>query len=269
MRTSTTRAKDTHIASGQHTLARRVLAVLFWLIAWHALSVYVGQDILLVSPIAALRALFRLMGTSAFYGAIVGSFGRILLGFVIALAAGILLAALAFRLAFVDVLLSPLMATIKATPVASFVILALVWISSQNLSIFTSFLMVMPVIYVSTLNGLKSSDRKLLEMADTFALSIGRRVRAIYLPSVYPYFLSACQVALGMCWKAGIAAEVIGQPAGSIGDKLYRAKIFLSTDELFAWTIAIILLSVAFERLAVLGINRLRSYYQGGDRHDV
>ena len=257
MKISTTQAK-------KRPLWLRALAIVFWLCAWQLLSAVIGQEILLVSPITALTTLFSLMGTTAFYQSVAMSFGRILLGFVLALVLGVVLSALAYRFAWIDVLLSPLMSAIKATPVASFVILALVWIRATNLSVFTSFLMVLPTIYINVLGGLASTDKQLLEMASVFKITTPRRIRALYLPAAYPYLLTACQTALGMCWKAGIAAEVIGQPTGSIGDKLYRAKIFLSTDELFAWTLAIIVISVVFERIALRLINRLRSYYERG-----
>lgn len=246
-------------------MAKKALAVVFWLAAWQGLSMAVNQQILLVSPLTALSTLGRLMGTAEFYRSIALSFGRILLGFALAMAAGVLLGALAARFSFVRVLLEPMMAAIKATPVASFVILALVWISARNLSIFTGFLMVLPVIYQNVLDGLKSADDKLLQMAQVFDLGAVRRVRAIYLPAAFPAFLTGCKLSLGMCWKAGIAAEVIGQPANSIGDRLYRAKLFLSTDELFAWTLAIILLSVILEKSVLRLIYKLQSVYAGGN----
>lgn len=245
-------------------LAKWALSVAFWLAAWQGLSMAVNQQILLVSPLTAIATLVRLMGSASFYQAIAVSFGRILLGFALAVVAGVLFSALAARFSFVRTLLSPLMAAIKATPVASFVILALVWISARNLSIFTGFLMVLPVIYLNVLSGLQSADEKLLQMARAFRLSAYRKIRAIYLPAAFPYFLTGCKLSLGICWKAGIAAEVIGQPAGSIGDKLYRAKLFLSTDELFAWTLAIILLSVLLEKSVLWLITRLQSVYGGG-----
>lgn len=246
-------------------LGKRALAILFWLLAWQALSAAVDQQILLVSPLSALTTLARLMGSADFYRAVALSFGRILLGFSLAVAAGVILGILAARFSLIRALLGPLMAAIKATPVASFVILALVWISARNLSVFTGFLMVLPVIYLNVVQGLQSADEKLLQMARAFDLGLGRRARAIYLPALFPYFLTGCQLSLGICWKAGIAAEVIGQPAGSIGDKLYRAKLFLSTDELFAWTVAVVLLSVALEKAVLCLIGRLQRLYGGGE----
>ena len=77
-------------------------------------------------------------------------------------------------------------------------------------------------------------------------------MRCIWLPQIWPYLIQSCRVGLGICWKSGVAAEVIGLPNGSIGDALYRAKITLSTGELFAWTFVIILLSAGFEKLFLL-----------------
>ena len=76
-----------------------------------------------------------------------------------------------------------------------------------------------------------------------------RQLRGIYLPAVLPYFRSAVSLGLGLCWKSGAAAEVIGLPAGSIGEALYTAKVYFQTGDLFAWTAVIVTVSVIFERL--------------------
>ena len=160
-----------------------------------------------------------------------------------------MLAVAAEKWEWVDALLAPVMQLVKATPVASFIILALVWVSGSSLSVLIGFLMVLPVLYSAVRTGIGSADRQLLEMAQVFRLPLGRCLRAVWLPAVLPAFRQGCSVALGICWKSGVAAEVIGLPDGSIGDALYRAKITLSTGELFAWTFVIILLSAVFEKL--------------------
>jgi NitT/TauT family transport system permease protein len=220
----------------------------------------IGQQILLVSPVRALAALLELIKTRAFYRSLANSFGRILLGFASALAVGVALALLAYASELIRRLFAPVMAAIRATPVASFAILLLVFVGSGSLSIYTAFLMVMPVIYANVLAGLQNADPKMLEMAKVIQLNRARRLRAILIPSAFPYLLSACASGLGICWKAGVAAEVIGQSANSIGDALYRAKLFFATDELFAWTLAIILISLAFEKgvLWLIGLVRAR-----------
>ena len=144
----------------------------------------------------------------------------------------------------------------KTIPVASFIILALVWFSSRNLAVLISFLMVFPVIYTNVLNGIIQTDRELLEMAEVFSVAAGRRIRYIYLPQVMPYLRAGCSVALGLCWKSGIAAEVIGMPKGSIGERLQQAKVYLDTADLFAWTLVIVVVSLLFEWLFLWLLDR-------------
>lgn len=227
----------------------RLLAALFWLAVWQAAAMAVEQEVFLVSPVQAVRTLLQLLPRPEFWQRIGFSSGRILLGFLLGTGCGAVLAVLAEASPAADILLAPLMQLVKATPVASFIILALVWVRGAWLSVLISFLMVLPVLYSAVRTGIRSADPQLREMARVFRLPLGRRVRAIWLPAVLPAFRQGCSVALGICWKSGIAAEVIGLPNGSIGDALYRAKITLSTGELFAWTFVIILLSAAFEKL--------------------
>ena len=235
----------------------RVLAVAFWIAVWQGVSLAVGSEILVASPARTFGALLSLLREGAFYRAVLGSLMRICAGFALALALGIALRALSFVVGWVRALLHPVVSVVKATPVASFVILALIWISSKNLSIFISFLMVFPIMYENMLAGLESADAKLLEMGQVFHLSRMARIRAIYLPAAYPFLLSAARLSLGMCWKSGIAAEVIGQPRQSIGAELNQAKLFFNTPDLFAWTVTIIVVSVVFERLVLCGIRAL------------
>ena len=160
---------------------------------------------------------------------------------------------------------APAVMVVKAVPVASFIILVLVWVPSRNLSVVISFLMVFPILYTNVLDGILSTDPKLLEMADVFALPHAVRIRYIYVSQVLPFFRTGCSIGLGLCWKAGVAAEVIGIPDGSIGEKLYNAKVYLNTPDLFAWTVVIVLISLLFEKLflamvdgAVIRLERMR-----------
>ena len=194
---------------------------------------------------------FELSFTGNFWQSVGFSFVRIVTGFLLAMFLGIFLAVLAYWSKTVEILIAPVIAVVKSTSVASFIILCLIWIPSRNLSVFISFLMVLPVIYTNILEGIRQTDSKILEMAKVFQVNPGRKIRYIYVSQVLPYFLSACRLSLGMCWKAGVVAEVIGVPSGSIGEKLYNAN--LNTPDLFAWTIVIIVISFVFEK-CFLGI---------------
>ncbi len=227
---------------------RKTAILLFWLILWQILSAWINKPIYLVGPVETLQALLRLVDSSPFWRAVWGSLARIGAGFGLAAMMGLLFGSLAHFVPFVKELLSPIVSLMKTVPVASFVILALIWAGAEQLALVISFVVVFPMIYLNTMAGLESTDPQLLEMARVFHIRPWDRLWQIYRPALAPYLLSACQVALGMSWKSGIAAEVIGTPEFSIGENLYMAKVFFSTDELFAWTAVVIALSFLFER---------------------
>lgn len=231
--------------------ARPLLAALFWVAVWQFASWSVSKDFLLASPVSVVARLGHLIFTVDFWGTVGWSLGRIALGFVAAAVVGALAAAAAVRFRVVDALLSPLIATIRSAPVVSFIILLLLWTDSSSLPVYTSFLMVLPVMYANVREGIRNRDRALLEAAEVFRVSFARRVRAIDIPAVVPFFAAACRIGVGLAWKSGVAAEVIGVANGSIGERLYEAKVFLSSVDLFAWTVVIVTLSVACERLVL------------------
>jgi NitT/TauT family transport system permease protein len=231
-------------------------AVIFWLLVWQFAAMLMDQPLLLVSPWDTLKRLSSLVLEPIFWKSIAFSVGKIMLGFGLSCVLGIVLAALAYRFRPVRQLLSPLTATIKAIPVASFVILALLWVSSKNLSILISVMIGFPVIYLNTLTGLDSIDHKLVEMAQVFRVPLRKKIGVVYFSQVLPFLRSGLNVAVGLCWKSGVAAEVIGIPSGSVGQQLYNAKVYLETADLFCWTVVIVLLSVACEKLLMLLFNQ-------------
>ena len=229
----------------------RLWAVAFWLIVWQLAAMalhaaYPHGALLLPSPVSSLARLISLAGTAVFWCAIGTSSMHILGGFL-----------LSARFSRVEELLAPLVAAVKTVPVASFIILALIWLSSRTLPLFIAALMVFPPVYLNVLEGIRRTDASLLEMARVFRVPFSRTLRGVYLPQVLPYFRSAVSAALGLCWKAGTAAEVIALSSGSIGEKLYNAKIYFQTADLFAWTAAIVLISAAFEKLFLLLVDKI------------
>ncbi len=239
-------------------IIKNLLIACIWLLIWQLVSTLGGLELVIASPVKVLSSLAALLGKKLFYQAMLNSFLKITMGFIIAFCAGILAASAAYKAGFVRELLAPIVYLMKALPVASFIILLLIWAGSKNLSVLISFIVVFPMIYIGTLEGMKNLDVKLLEMAKVFRMSRMKKIRYIYAPQIFPYVVSNCKIALGMCWKAGISAEVIGLPAKSIGEQMYLSKLYLMADELLAWSTAIIIVSVIFEKLFLIILNGIR-----------
>ena len=144
----------------------------------------------------------------------------------------------------------------RAIPVASFIILLFVLMSKEHIPTVTSFLMVLPVVWANVDQGVRETDPALLEMARVFRLSPGRVFRHIRLPAVMPFFLAAARTGMGLAWKAGVAAEVLAAPRLGIGRALYEAKVYLESEELFAWTAVIVAISVLLGRRLVRLLGR-------------
>lgn len=233
---------------------RQTLAALLWLLIWQLLSASVGHRLLLASPIETIARLFQLVQTTAFWQSILFTLGHILAGFSLAMIAGTASGALCAKFGWLNELLAPPLTAVKSVPVASFVIVALIWIPSKRLSVLISFLIAYPLIHAAVLDGLNHIDPKLTEMAHVFRMSRLNRLTAIELPAVLPRLRTAAGSAMGLAWKSGVAAEVIGIPTGSIGERLYKAKVYLATPDLFAWTLTIVLVSLLCERALRLAI---------------
>ena len=244
--------------------AGKLLAVIFALCLWQLAAMTIDSKILLVSPVEVAVRLTTIWQTEGFWTSIWFSFYHIAGGFFLALFLGILLAALAGRFRRIETLLWPFLVTIKTVPVASFVVICLIWLSAEKLSVFISFLIVLPVVYGNVLEGIKSEDKLMLEVGTVFRMPLLRRLLYIHLPQLKPFIMSACATALGMAWKAGVAAEIIGTPDGSIGKQLFYSKIYLDTDDLLCWTVIIVIVSVLFEKLFMLGLKALYGRLERG-----
>lgn len=237
------------VSTTQRTRIIKAGAIAFWLAVWEIASLLIGEELFLPSPISVLEALAASAVDLSFWSAVLFTIERIILGFIISLSSAVILAFLSYRWRILGILLEPIVKVVRATPVASIVILILVWVRSRNLSVVISFMMVFPVVYQNVLKGLCDTDRNLIEMADAYRIRTLKRIRYIYLPYLVPYLESAISISLGLAWKSGIAAEVIGLPDGSIGERVYEAKIYLSMPDLFASTVIVIILAFVFERV--------------------
>lgn len=228
---------------------KKALVLLFWLAVWEAAALAVGRELLIASPFRVAARLTELVVTGDFWTATTMSLLRIMSGFISGVITGVLTAALTFRIKLLHNLLAPLLTVIRVTPIASFIILTLVWIENGSVPIFISFLMVLPIVWSGVSAGLESVDNSLAEVAVMYGFKPFKILTKLYIPSVMPFFRTAIINAVGLAWKTGVAAEVICTPVFSIGRQLYESKLYLETTDLFAWTVALILISLVIERL--------------------
>ena len=246
-------------------IGRVLLPVLFWLGVWQLTAAAVGQELLLPGPAAVGRRLLELAAGAVFWQTALASLLRIFGGLLLGVALGALLAGLTAWVPLLDWVLTPAVKVVRATPVASFLLLVYLWVERGRVPGLISALMVLPVVWGNVTRGIAETDPQLLELARAYGFGRGRTLRRIYIPSVLPYFASGCRTALGLAWKAGVAAEVLCQPQNAIGTQIYNTKYYLETPSLFAWTLVVIALSFLLE-WAVGGLLRRAEGPEGGRR---
>lgn len=242
------------------TLSKKVLskivAIVLWLIIWELTAAWLNKPLLIPTPLSVFLRLTELVFTGVFWQTIVGSFIRMLLGLMMGIFLGTSCAVLSYFLKVIKDLLYIPLSVIKATPVASFIILALLWIEDSMISTFITMLMVTPIVWTNVYEGLSGTDEKMLEMSKIFRFNFRKKLKYIYYPQVKSYFLAAVTTASGLGWKAGIAAEVIARPKNAIGTFLNDSKVYLETTDLFAWTFVVIVISIVLENIIRLIIRK-------------
>lgn len=247
-------------------IGRVLLPVLFWLGVWQLAAAAVGQELLLPGPAAVGRRLLELAAGAVFWQTALASLLRIFGGLLLGVALGALLAGLTAWVPLLDWVLTPAVKVVRATPVASFILLVYLWVERGRVPGLISALMVLPVVWGNVTRGIAETDPQLLELARAYGFGRGRTLRRIYIPSVLPYFASGCRTALGLAWKAGVAAEVLCLPKLAIGTQVSNAKTYLETPALFAWTLTVLFLSFVLEGVLGRLLGRLERGKGGNDR---
>lgn len=223
----------------------------FWLAVWAFAAALVAQPLILPGPGAVVVALLRLVCDANTWAILVGSGARILGGLALAAICGGVLAGVSVRSRTFARLVTPALSFVKATPVACVVVLLLIWLGSARVSIAAVFLMALPGVYFSLVEGLAQVDKPLEQMFRLHGVRGWRLFFAHTWREVLPFVLSCARAVIGMSWKAGVAAELIGMAAGTVGERIYQAKLLIETADLLAWTVLVVAASWACERVLV------------------
>ncbi len=222
-------------------------SVIAWIIIWEIAARLVGSKAFFAGFIDTIKALFTLVTTADFWLTVLKSMLRILLGYILGIALGSVLAFLCIALPFLRPFVTLGMSIIKATPVASVIMIIWIFVGSASVPSVIGVLMVSPIIWQNLLNGYYSVDKELDEVSLAYSFSRGKRFRLLVFPTIVSYFVPAALTSVGLAWKSGIAAEIIAVAKNSIGYNIKNSKDYFESEYMLAWTLVVILISLAFE----------------------
>lgn len=177
-------------------------------------------------------------------------------GFALALGIGAGLGMLAGLSVTLSALCRPLVTLLLGTPPVAWLVLALLWFGSEDgTPVFTVFVACLPVLFANALQGVRTLDGDLREMAEAYALSWCRRFWHLYLPHILSYLLPAVVTAIGVAWKVVVMAELLGSNSG-VGAQMAQSRSLLETPTTLAWICAVVLLLLACEYLLLEPVKR-------------
>ena len=234
-----------------------VISVAIMLLLWEVASLALGSEQILPGPATTLKTTILLFAEKSFWTVIGSTILRGLIGFAIAVVAGIALGIVGGLKPKFDAFMQPWVVVMRSVPVVAFILLALIWFKSSSVPVFIGLLTMFPMIYSNIVNGIHNVDAKLIEMARFYQVSDRRIVTEVYIPAIAPYAVSGISNAVGIGWRAIIVGEVLSQPQYSIGTFMQSAQAFLQVDKVIAWTVIAVLLSFLFERLIRFGERKL------------
>lgn len=238
-------------------------AVVSLLLIWHIAAAFINKPLILPSPQSAVTNLLLLMGTKDFWRHLAATLNRGLAAFGLSAVIAIVLGITAGRFRAVEALLRPLIICLRGTPSMSFILLALIWFRGERAPLFVITLVVLPLLIQNVIDGVRSIDPELLEMVTLYRVKKSRLLLKFYFPSLLPFLATGISNGLGLTWKVSIAAEVLAYPAWGIGTQMDTARVYLQTEKVFAWTVAVIGIGLLFDYLADYLLRKSSAAWKG------
>ena len=239
-------------------ILKYTLIVLFWIGLWWAASAIVGLPLILPSPVDVLIKLGQMSMTPLFWRVMLISSVRVFIGIVLSYVAAFALALVCHRVKLLHNIFMPAISVINTTPVTSFILIAFVLMHRDLIPGLIAALMVFPVVFTNTIEGMRSARPELLETAFAYRLGFLDRAKCIWIPTLRPFMISAAGASVGLAIKAGVAAEVLICPEVSVGKYIFNAKQNMEYVELFAWTVAIVIFSYLLDIAFKLALKRVK-----------
>lgn len=230
-----------------------LIGISLFIIIWFIISLFYSP-LILPSPILTFKTLFSLFITQDFWINYFDTLLKSIIGFSLSIIIGIPIGLLAGIKNNFYKMIRPIVMILQGAPVISYIAITMLWFGIGFYTpVFVSFIIILPTLILNISEGIKSTDTKLLEMANIYKVSKSYIYKYIFLPSIIPFLISSLKIISGTLWRSIVAGEFLAGSKG-IGYSLALAKSTLNTEEVFAYTIFLILNGIIFEKL-ILKLN--------------
>jgi NitT/TauT family transport system permease protein len=224
-------------------------SVAVMLIVWKILATYFDSDFIVPQPEDTFLTVIKLFGDGGFILVAGTTILRGVIGFIVSGVLGMGIGILAGISPGFNAFINPMLVSIRSTPVIALILLALIWFSPDVVPVFIAMLTMFPFICTNVVDGIRSVDNGLIEMARFYRVGTSRIISEVYIPAIMPFIISGASSAMGIGWRAIIIGEVLSQPQYGIGTSMQSAQTFLNVEAVIAWTLIAVLISYGFEKI--------------------
>jgi NitT/TauT family transport system permease protein len=234
------------------TISRKLaggLGILVLMLGWQLTATLINMPLLLPQPLPVLAQIGKFLAAGDFWHHLGATLLRGLIGFALSFGCGAILGFLTGQNAWLQAFFRPLIIFVRSTPTITLIVLALLWFKGDAVALLVVFLVVFPLVVQNVEAGIINIDPDLRQMVTVYQVKRWRRFHSFYIPATLPFLASAAAAGMGMTWKVLIAAEVLSSPAWGIGAQLDTARVYLQTDQVFAWTTLVVLIGLCFDYL--------------------
>jgi NitT/TauT family transport system permease protein len=209
--------------------------------------IIVDHPLLLPSPYQVLIAIKDILTNDKEISIIGISLLRLLISIVLSSLLGITLGVLSGLNKNIEMVFKPHVTLLKTIPILSIIVILLILFGYTYAPYIITFLMLFPLFYQASSEGVKSIDKELIDVYHLEKHNIYLGIKYLYLPMIKPYLFLAFFQSFGLGLKVLVMAEYLSQTKNSIGNALYIAKVNLEYDFVFAWSVILILITLFVE----------------------
>ncbi|WGS65626.1 ATP-binding cassette domain-containing protein [Marinitoga aeolica] len=225
------------------------IGLILILLVWWIIAVLNNNQLLIPFPQKVFLEMVKLFKDLNFYGDLLNTFLKIIVGFFISVFIGIPIGIISGLSKSFFEIFRPFLMLIQSSPVVSYIAIAMLWFGIGFYTpVFVAFMVIFPVVVLNISEGIRSTDKKLLEMAKVFNLDKKNILLKIYFPSLIPFLKSTLNMISGSLWKSVVVGEFLAGDRG-LGVSLSFSKIALNTDRVFAYTILLAILGMISEKM--------------------
>jgi NitT/TauT family transport system permease protein len=227
-------------------LLQRVALVGTILGVWWVLALGVPHYIL-PGPVRVWNSLLQISANGDLWSNLGITLGRVAAGFILATVIGLPLGILFGANRRLGEFFEPVIPVMNTVSSAIWAIFAIIWFGVSNATtIFVVFMTAMPLIITNVWQGTRTVSADFIELAHVLRMPSWKVMVKIYLPTILPYFFSGARLAFGFGWRVSLVAETLGSSSG-VGYRLRQAADLIQTDQVFAWTLTLVVMMAALE----------------------